>query len=41
MDTFGWINMSQLNCPSNKKEDFIIYNNIKYILYYSNDWWRQ
>ena len=29
MDTFDWTNLSQLTCPSNKKDKWIILNNIK------------
>jgi len=34
MDTFDWTNMSQYTCPSDKKDNFIIYNNIKKLLFY-------
>ena len=36
MDTFDWTYMSQLICPSNKKENLIIFNNIKKLMFYYN-----
>ena len=41
MDTFDWTNMSQYTCPSDKKDNFIIYNNIKKLLFYYKTWWRR
>jgi len=37
MDTFDWTNLSQLICPSTKKDNLNIYNNITILVFFYND----
>ena len=41
MDTFDLTNLSQLTCPSGKKDNIIIFNIISYLLLYYKGWWKR